>query len=818
MTRIYLWTLIFSLWIASPKVQAQQAPRSLRVQQERLMWEVVRMDSQIIRLQCLPAQYPTVHPPTDAVVLSPINFSFTKIDHQESKYRVGTNEVMQWQAGLDWTWNEMPMIEDLQYFSDSTYRGFRFRLKAGEKIFGGGGRALPMDRRGYRLPLQNNPSYGYALGADQLNFSVPFFLSSGGYGVFFDNPSIGYADIGKTNKEQMEVGFTHGAMTVYLIRGQSIGQMVEAFARLTGKQPLPPRWALGNLMSRFGYRSQKEVIETVSAMRRDDFPVDAVILDLFWFGDSIKGTMGNLDWVNKSRWPDPAGMVKQLADSSIQTVLIAEPFVLEGTRQATASKPHWAVDANGNPFVLQDFYFGKGGLIDIFHAPAQQWFWQQYQKQKKIGIGGWWGDLGEPEKHPTGVYHRLMVDGKERRYPAAAVHNIYGHTWSKLLFQQYRKHYPDERLFHLNRAGFAGSAKFSVFPWTGDVSRTWEGLQAQLPLLLGLSINGVPYIHSDAGGFAGGDGDPELYTRWLQFACFTPIFRPHGTALGDYDTTIKNIPSEPVFWPKPYRDIARNYIKERYRLLPYLYTLAWEQTVKGKPLMRPLYYHSTLDSNLYQADGQYMLGNSLMVAPVVEKGQKTKRIYFPAGNWYHYHTLEAHKGSCWDTVKLTAEHIPIYIRAGSFMPLKVREMKSAQTYLSDTLVIQYLPGVASSQWDMYNDDGHSARSLAERKYEVLHFEARETDQLISLKVKNDAGYYRGKPNRRLLVFQVPGLQQEPTALKVNGLKTPIRDRFDDSQFRYAVPFSIWDPLNRMLYVRVDAGGAGVEIEISVNGR
>ena len=167
-------------------------------------------------------------------------------------------------------------------------------------------------------------------------------------------------------------------------------------------------------------------------------------------------------------------------------------------------EPYLAVDSSGKPYYLTDFYFGHGGLIDIFRNDAQQWFWQFYKKQMENGVEAWWGDLGEPEKHPSNLYHNLKDYGYKRLFNADEVHNIYGHTWTKMLYDYYAKEYPNKRLFYLNRSGFAGSQRYSIFPWTGDVSRSWSGLRAQLPILIGMSMSGVPYVHSDAGGFAGG--------------------------------------------------------------------------------------------------------------------------------------------------------------------------------------------------------------------------------------------------------------------------------------------------------------------------
>ncbi|RYY90149.1 MAG: hypothetical protein EOO11_23590, partial [Chitinophagaceae bacterium] len=197
--------------------------------------------------------------------------------------------------------------------------GFRFALQAGEQWYGGGERALPLNRRGYRLNLNNNPWYGYGEGADNLNYSVPFFTSSGGYGLFFDNPARSYVDIGKKSSSTFEWGAPSGEWSVYVLMGTP-ASVLTSYHKLTGTQPLPPRWAFGNLMSRFGYTSQQQVEDIVGRMNREGVPVEAVIFDLFWFGDSIKQTMGNLDWVNRQKWPDPKGMIGGFRKQGINTI------------------------------------------------------------------------------------------------------------------------------------------------------------------------------------------------------------------------------------------------------------------------------------------------------------------------------------------------------------------------------------------------------------------------------------------------------------------------------------------------------------------
>ena len=252
------------------------------------------------------------------------------------------------------------LVSVLSFFDSAGFNGFHFKLTKGEKIFGAGERSLPLDRRGYKLNLYNNPNYAYGINESNLNYSVPFIISSNGYGIFFDNPSRGYLDIGKTKPDILTYGASSGELIFYIVPGKNIDEIVRNFQALVGTQPIPARWVFGNLMSRFGYRSEQQLMSIVDKMKKEKFPVDAVILDLFWFGDSIKGTLGNLDWVNKQAWPNPDKMIKDLKKKNINTILITEPYVLNTTPNYQPSKKYHAVDSTGHPFLLTDFYFGHG--------------------------------------------------------------------------------------------------------------------------------------------------------------------------------------------------------------------------------------------------------------------------------------------------------------------------------------------------------------------------------------------------------------------------------------------------------------------------
>ena len=757
----------------------------------------------IIQLKYQPKDYLTNENVSDAVILKPlpfksskqiakaqlqqsINFSNTSIDYNMGKFLFGENKSI--------------VLEEV--FQKDEFNGFRFKLQPGEQIFGGGERAVSINRRGYKFPLYNNPWYGYSEGADALNYSVPFFTSSKGYALFFDNASRGYADIGKTNGDIFEVGFMSGELNVYIIMGKNYQEILSSYLKLTGTQPLPPRWAMGNFMSRFGYSSEEQVNEILGKMESEKIPADAIIFDLFWFGDSIKGTLGNLDWINKKKWPNPTKMIEGFTQKKINSILIAEPFILKGTRTYATSLPFLATDSIGRPYELTDFYFGRGGLLDIFRKDAGDWIWKNhYKKQISNGISGWWTDLGEPEKHPVNMMHNLSALGIKRKMKADEVHNVYGHYWNKMLFSHYAKEFPDKRLFHLNRSGFAGSQRYSIFPWSGDVSRSWSGFRAQLPVMLGMSMSGVPYIHADAGGFAGGEGDNELYVRWLQFAGFTPIFRPHGTALYDLDTAAFSFPSEPALITEPYRSYAKAVVNLRYSLLPYNYSLAYKQTSQGEPLVAPLYYYYPNDTTAAKVQDEFMWGENILVAPVLQKGVTERKVFFPEGKWYAFNNSNTSQS---DTTvyqfstnfKTSIDAMPVFVKAGSFIPMIIRpEGVNSKAYFTDSLTVHYYSSNQSSKYTLYDDDGNNNRSIRLKQFELIQFKAIPSPKEMRFIVQSNGGTFPGRPSKRNIKIIVHGLTRFTGSVYINGKRSqqlqPVLngDGLASGNFYFSMDFS-----------------------------
>jgi oligosaccharide 4-alpha-D-glucosyltransferase len=645
------------------------------------------------------------------------------------------------------------------YEVKNEYYVLQFAVDEAEQFFGTGSRSIPLNKKGYKVDLNNNPWYGYSRNADNLNYSVPFFQSSNGYALFIDNPSRGYIDFEKANAKTIEVGLKAGKLQFYTFFGNNAGELIQQFTSLVGRMPMPARWAMGNFMSRFGYRTQDEVMSIAQMMKDQKFPFDAVIIDLFWFGDAQFGSwnIGNLDW-NKKRFPQPEKMIADLKKQNIKTILITEPFVLSESfnYKFTQQNKLNAVGKKGDTVGIKEFYFGHTGLLDIFQNKTKDWFWSKYDTQIKKGVAGWWGDLGEPEKHPNYVYHNLKDFGQKRLFNADEVHNLYGHEWSRMVFEKYAKYYPQQRLFHLNRSGFAGTWRYGSFPWSGDVDRSWNGFRAQLPIMQSMSLSGVPTMHSDAGGFAMGQRDPELYRRWFQMAVFTPVFRPHGSVNAP-DPKIAQIESEPVYYEEPDKSILRTFVELRYKLMPYVYTLAYDAATKGTPFVRPMFYYDNTDSNLYKANDQYMFGDALLIAPVLEKGATKRRLYLPKGLWYNFwNSTEKRTGGDWIEVDVNAESIPVFVKAGSVIPMKPL-FDNTVNYPKDKIILHYYAAEGNQQAVMYEDDGTTNKANEKNQFELIRFNTSAKDGQVIFIINSNNGQYKGKPQQRQIELYVHGV-------------------------------------------------------------
>jgi len=610
------------------------------------------------------------------------------------------------------------------YIKKDSTEILQFNLDNSEVLYGGGARALGMNRRGNRLALYNRAHYGYETRAELMNFCIPVVLSSKLYAVHFDNAAIGYLDLDSKKSNTLEYETISGRKTYQLIVGDSWEDLVFNYTDLTGKQPLPPRWSFGNFSSRFGYHTQEEVENTIKKFEADNIPVDAIILDLYWFGKTIKGTMGNLDW-DKDNFPNPEKMIADLNAKGVKTVLITEPFIL-----TTSTKWQEAIDKNilvkdkfGKP-ATWDFYFGNTSVVDIFKSEGKDWFWNVYKRLANQGVAGIWGDLGEPEVFPSKV---ITAGGK-----ADEVHNIYGHNWAKLIADGYKKDFPTQRPFILMRAGYSGSQRFGMIPWSGDVSRSWGGLQSQMEIAMQMGMQGMAYMHSDLGGFAGDYFDNELYLRWLQYGVFNPVFRPHAQEEVASEVARKDIITKAK---------AKKTVELRYQLMPYNYTLAFDNNQKGTPLMHPLFFEEPTNEKLLNEKESYLWGNAFLVKPITKSGVTSTEIYFPkSNNWFDFHNSKKYAAGSTETVKVEEDYIPTFVRGGSFVPM-IETIQNTSKYSVDNFNLHFYfdATVKTSNGKLYNDNGETPQAFEKGQYEMLNFNSTNTGSTLTIKLTSTVG-------------------------------------------------------------------------------
>ncbi len=633
-----------------------------------------------------------------------------------------------------------------------------FNVDETEALYGAGARALGMNRRGNRLELYNQADYGYATHSKKMNFSIPLVMSSKIYAIHFDNGAIGYLDLDSKKDNTLVYETISGRKTYQVVAGDTWADLLSNYTALTGRQPLIPRWALGNFSSRFGYHSQEEVNKTIDKFIKDEIPVDAIILDLYWFGKTVQGTMGNLEW-DKDNFPDPKKMIADLNQKGVKTVLITEPFILTTSSkwQEAVDKKVLATDKAGNPFTY-DFYFGNTGLIDVFKPEGKTWFWNIYKSLINEGVGGWWGDLGEPEVFPSAAF---TAQGT-----ADEVHNIYGHNWAKLIRDGYKRDFPNVRPFILMRAGYSGSQNYGMIPWSGDVSRSWGGLQSQPEIALQMGMQGMAYMHSDLGGFAGDYFDNELYTRWLQYGVFQPIYRPHAQ---------EDVASEPVYKDIVTKAKAKKQIELRYQMLPYNYTLAFENNNKGLPLMHPLFFEEPTNEKLLNSCDSYLWGNDFLVTPITKAAVTNTTIYFPkSSNWYDFYNGTKHEAGATENIAVSEDHLPVFVRGGAFIPMiKTIQNTTKYSLAYFDLHFYYDEKATSSFGKLYNDDGLTPNDFEKGAYEILNFTSNINSKVITIKISTETGKSFDSADKDI-TFLVHNIASKPSKVTVNGVNVDFK--------------------------------------------
>ncbi|MDE5796362.1 MAG: hypothetical protein K2H75_04575, partial [Muribaculaceae bacterium] len=594
-----------------------------------------------------------------------------------------------------------------------------FEGERDETFYGAGERGHSLRLNGDSLVMFNRQNYGYTAGdprISQMGITMPWFVSDAGYGVLVDDYNMASLALRDTITYTSD---TPKPLSYYFINGDgTLAGATSRYTQLTGRQDLPPFWSLGYITSKYGYHNQAETLGAIDSLKNRDYPVDGIVLDLYWYG--VESDMGRLAW-DPEQWPDHRKMMDELQRQGVNIVLISQPYVNKkgaiDNYNMLSSKGMLAKDADGKTHDVTT-WVGDAGMIDVSNPETREWLWERLKGLTAEGVDGWWGDLGEPEVHPLTIVH----DNGET---ASQYHNVYGNEWSRLIYEGLRRDYPDMRPLLMMRGGTAGLQRYSVMPWTTDVSRSWGGLQPQVNLMLNSGLSGLGYMSSDIGGFAVDPAhptDPELYVRWLQMGTFTPVLRTHAQTK-----------PEPYHYPQQ-EAITRRFIKMRYEWLPYNYTLAYENASQGLPLARPLNFRGDNPDSRYSGiTDEYLWGDNVLIAPVMTAGARQRKVVFPEGEWISWnHPSLTYRGGTTATVKAPLDELPMFVRAGSFIPQYMQPIENVTQYDPQYLTIKYFPADTWTNYTLFDDNRLSPTSLVDRAYQLTTFSGHRQGNTIEI--------------------------------------------------------------------------------------
>jgi alpha-glucosidase len=648
--------------------------------------------------------------------------------------------------------------------------------------------------------MWNSDTYAYDADTDPIYVSVPFFMvvrNGIAHGIFLDNTHRSSFDIGHQLDGLLSFGAAAGELDYYFIYGPTPKQVIERYTALTGRTPLPPRWALGYHQCRYSYYPEAKVRWIADTLRVRRIPADTIWFDIHYL-DSYKP----FTW-DRERFPDPAGLIRALRAQGFRAVTIVDPHPKKEVGYAPYDSglagdhfvknpdgsiyeaPVWPANAERNP--------GPSVFPDFSKPGAREWWGGLYRDLVDLGVAGIWNDMNEPAVFvpPTGTMPLdVRHDNEGQPSDHREIHNVYGMLMSRSTFEGLLRLRPGARPFVLTRASFAGGQRYAAV-WPGDNQSDWSHLRGSIPTLLGLGLSGFSFVGSDIGGFAD-TPSAELYTRWMQLGVFYPFMRCH-TSDGTPD-------QEPWSYGARYEAVNRRAIELRYELLPHIYNVMHESATTGVPAMRPMFLEYPEDAATPSLDDQFLFGADLLVAPVLREGADRRSVYLPRGEWYDYWTgrpqgtAEAGRTI---TVPVALESLPLFVRAGAFV-FRQPVVQHTGQMPGQPLEVSIYPATRSSA-AFYEDDGETL-SYARGEFALREFSQERTADGCAIRVSAATGTYR-PPDRTLklrilaasavhrVVLERPSVSQRESYRSAQDLAfTPA----DDGSLCVSLP-DRWDP-------------------------
>ena len=631
----------------------------------------------------------------------------------------------------------------MAFSSDGAFRVAK-QLRDDEHVYGLGEKNGRLDKRGWKLGgynyvMWNSDTFAHDSSTDPIYVSVPFYMvvrHGQAHGIFLDDTWRSTFDVGRERQDLLTFGAEGGDLDYYFINGPDPKKVLERYTALTGRMPLSPLWSLGFNQCRYSYYPESKVRWIADTFRQKKIPADAIWLDIH-YQDNYKPFTWNHD-----RFPDPKKMISNLRAEGFHLVTIvdAHPKVEKGYAPydegiagnyfvknpdgSVYEAPVWPSLADKNP--------GPSAFPDFSNPAARKWWGSLYKSFLDIGVAGIWNDMDEPAVFytPSGTMpFNVVFDNEGQPTTHREIHNVYGQLLSRATFEGLLRLRPNERPFVLTRASFAGGQRYAAV-WPGDNTSEWSSLRQSIPTLLGLGLSGFSFAGCDIGGFAGAPSG-ELYTRWLQVGVFYPFMRSHST-LGSPD-------KEPWSFDYNHEIINKHAIELRYELLPYIYNAMQQASQTGVPALRPLFLEFPHDENVAGMDDEFLFGDDLLVAPVLEEGMMEREVYLPKGEWFDYWTGRQFAGGQTIHLPVTLDTIPIFVRGGGFI-FRQPVIQNTGEMSGNTLRVLIAPA-NESESSLYEDDGES---LNYRKGDFMkrEFYQIRDGQNATITVSKPEGTYR----------------------------------------------------------------------------
>ncbi|WP_297990596.1 glycoside hydrolase family 31 protein [Anoxybacillus sp.] len=608
-------------------------------------------------------------------------------------------------------------------------------------VYGLGEKTGVLNKRGAVWKMWNTDVYApHNLETDPLYQSHPYMIvlkDGHAHGIFFDHTYETTFDL----RHESFYTFTSegGAIDYYVFAGPHPKDVLTQYTHLVGRMPLPPKWALGYHQSRYSYETEQEVRELIDTFRAKRIPLDAIYLDIHYMDEYRVFTF------DQHRFPHPKSLVQYASEQGVRIVPIVDPGVKVDAEYDTyrdgVQKDYFCKYADGTLF-KGDVWPGTSVFPDFLKKKVRKWWGEQHAFYTSIGIEGIWNDMNEPSvfNEKKTMDDQVVHDGwKTHRQ----VHNIYGMMMTEATYNGLKKQLKGKRPFVLTRAGFSGIHRYAAV-WTGDNRSFWEHLELSLPMCLNLGLSAVAFCGADVGGFAH-DAHGELLVRWTQVGAFFPYFRNH--------CAIGFARQEPWAFGETYEQMVKRYIELRYEWLPHLYTLCFEAYQTGVPMMRPLMLEYPDDAETWNISDQFMVGNEVMIAPVMRPHTFHRLVYFPKGRWIDYWTKEKFEGGRRYIVEAPLDRLPIFVKEGAMIARA--EVKQSTSIADEQLTLYvYTMEEGTSSYTLYDDDG-TTFAYEKGEYVNMHIRAVFSHDTVHFHVEAEGTYQTPWRMRVVFVGYVP---------------------------------------------------------------